>query len=147
MRTLTKISARLIAAVLAVASVASVAQAQSLSFAARVNVPFAFETASGQHFQPGVYTIRMEGMQTMLIRGATSGGLVVIEEEANEGLPVSQGKAVFMHYGEKYYLRSLSVSGSSTRMLFGSSKEERQSEIAAGKTPSAVELALLQPGR
>ena len=57
MRTLTKVSARLIAAVLAVASLATVAQAQNQSFVASVKVPFAFETASGQYFQPGVYTI------------------------------------------------------------------------------------------
>ncbi len=147
MRTLTKVSARLIAAVLAVASIAPVVQAQNQLFAARVNVPFAFETASGQHFQPGVYTIRINGTQTMLIRGATTSGLAMIQAQANEGRPAPEGKAVFTHYGDKYYLRSVSVAGSSTRLLFGRSKEERETQIAAGKTPSAVELALLQAGR
>jgi hypothetical protein len=147
MRTLTKVSARLIAAVLAVASVAPAALAQNQLFAARVNVPFAFETSSGQHFQPGVYTIRINGMQTMVIRGATTSGLAMIQAQANEGRPAAQGKAVFTHYGDKYYLRSVSVAGSSTRLLFGRSKEERKIEIANSKTPSAVELALLQEGR
>jgi len=94
-----------------------------------------------------VYTIRINGMQTMQIRGATSSGLAMIQQQANEGLPVSQGKAVFTHCGDKYYLRSVSVADSSTRLLFGRSKEERQNEIADGKTSSAVELSLLQPGR
>jgi hypothetical protein len=49
---------------LAVASLAPVAQAQSQSFAAKVNVPFTFETVSGQHFQPGMYTITLNGAQT-----------------------------------------------------------------------------------
>jgi hypothetical protein len=142
-----KVSARMIAAVLAVASVAPVAQAQYQSFAAQVKVPFAFESSSGQHFQPGVYTISVTGMQTMLIRSATNSGLAKIQEQANEGLPASRGKAVFAHYGDKYYLRSVTVPGSSTRMLFGESKEERQMQIAARKTPSAVELAVLQAGR
>jgi hypothetical protein len=147
MRTFTKVSARLIAAFLAVASVATVAQAQNESFVARVNVPFAFETVSGQQFQPGVYTIRINSMQTMVIRSATSSGLALIQTQANEGLPSPQGKAVFTHYGDRYYLRSVSVAGSSTRLLFGRSKEERKIEIANSKTPSAVELALLQEGR
>jgi hypothetical protein len=147
MRILTKVSARLIAAVLAVATVAPVAQAQNQLFAAQVNVPFAFETSSGQHFQPGVYTIRINGSQTMVIRSATSSGLAMIQSQAYEGRPAPQGKAVFTHYGDKYYLRSVSVAGSSTRLLFAKSKEERETQIANGKTPSAVELALLQAGR
>ena len=141
-----KVSAGMFAAVLAVASVAPVAQAQNQRFA-QVNVPFAFETSSGQHFQPGVYTISITGMETMLIRSATSSGLAMIRQQASEGLPVAQGKAVFTHYGDKYYLRSVTVAGSSTRLLFSTSKEERQTQIAAHKTPSAVELALLQAGR
>ena len=147
MRTLTNVSASLIAAVLAVASLAPVAQAQSQSFAAKVNVPFAFQTASGQHFQPGVYTICVTGAQTMLIHGAASSGLAMIQQLADDGLPVSHGKAVFTHYGDKYYLRSVSVAGNSTQLLFASSKAERQSQVASKKSPTAVELAVLQTGR
>jgi len=33
-------------------------QAQDSGFAVRMKVPFAFQTASGQHFAPGVYTIQ-----------------------------------------------------------------------------------------
>ena len=125
----------------------SIAQAQNQLFAAQVNVPFAFETSSGQHFQPGVYTIRINGSQTMVIRSTTSSGLAMIQSEAYEGRPAPQGKAVFTHYGDRYYLRSVSVAGSSTRLLFGRSKEERETQIANGKNPSTVELALLQAGR
>ena len=147
MRTLTKVSARLIAAVLAVASAAPLALAQSQSFAAKVTVPFAFATASGQHFQPGVYTIHITGTQTMLIEGAKVSGLAMIQQLAYDGLPAAQGKAVFVHYGAKYYLHSVTASGSSTRLTFARSKEERQSQIAAAKPSPAVELALLQTGR
>jgi len=146
MRTLTKVSARLITAVLAVASLAPVAQAQNQTFIAKMNVPFAFEAASGQHFHPGVYTICINGTQTVLIRGAADSGLAMIQQ-ANEGLTVSQGKAVFTHYGDKYYLHSVSVAGNSTRLLFGRSKAERQLQVAPGILPTAVELALLQTGR
>lgn len=145
MRTFTKVSARLIAAVLAVASTAIVAQAQNRTFAARVNVPFAFETTTGQHFQPGVYTIRDMGMQTMLIGGANANGLTIYSVDPL-GAPVSQGKAIFTHYGDKYYLRSVSTTGSSTRLLFSKSKEERQLQKARAKQSKKVELALMQAG-
>ncbi len=60
MRSLTmlKVPAGFIAAVLAVASLAPAAQAQEQDpgFSAQVNVPFAFQTATGQHFNPGIYT-------------------------------------------------------------------------------------------
>src|SRR6202034_2248363 len=118
-----------------------VAQAQNELFASRVNVPFAFEIVSGQQFQPGVYTIRINSMQTMVIRSATSAGLAMIQAQADEGRPSPQGKAVFTHYGDRYYLRSVSVAGTSTRLLFARSKDEQKTQMATRETPSAVELA------
>src|ERR1700735_4262430 len=99
-----KVPAGLIAAVLAVASSAPAAQAQDAGFAAKMNVPFAFQTASGQHFAPGVYTIRVndELSTVMLIRSNTSSGLVVTQL-ASDGLPATEGKAVFTHYGNQYF--------------------------------------------
>jgi hypothetical protein len=98
MRTLTmsKVPAGLIAAVLAVASLAPAAQAQDQDsgFTAKMNVPFAFEAGLGQHFAPGIYTIRMNGEQTMLIRGMGTSGLA-LTQLASDGLPATKGKAVF----------------------------------------------------
>jgi hypothetical protein len=144
--TMLKVPAGLIAAVLTVASLAPVAQAQNSGFAARMKVPFAFQTSSGQTFAPGVYTIRMNGEHTMVIRGAKTSG-VAMTQMANDGLPATKGKAVFTHYGDRYYLRAVWVAGDSSHLLCGSSKAERQSEIATVKTSSPVELALLQEGR
>ena len=144
--TMLKVPAGLIAAVLTVASLAPVAQAQNAGFAARMNVPFAFETSSGQNFAPGVYTIRMNGEHTMVIRGTNTSGLAMTHL-ANDGLPASKGKAVFTHYGDRYFLRAVWVAGDASHLLCGSSKAERQSQIAAVKTSSPVELALLQEGR
>src|SRR5580704_17044280 len=97
-----KVPAGLIATVFAVASLAPVAQAQNSGFAARMKVPFAFQTSSGQNFAPGVYTIRMNGEHTMVIRGAKTSG-VAMTQMANDGLPATKGKAVFTHYGDRYY--------------------------------------------
>jgi hypothetical protein len=147
MRTFAKVSARLFTAVLALASFAPFTQAQDASFVARVNVPFVFEVASGHQLQPGVYDIVINGSETVLLRGANGASMAMIWERANEGMPVTQGKAVFTHYGDKYYLRSVSSSGSSTRLLFAESKHERESKIAYGKSTKNVELASIPPGR
>jgi hypothetical protein len=149
MRTLTmlKVPAGLIAAVLAVASLAPAARAQDLApgFAAKINVPFTFETVLGQHFAPGIYTISMNGEKTMLIRGTKTSGSV-LTQLADDSLPATKGKAVFTHYGDKYFLRSVSVAGNNS-LFFGRSKAEHQLEVGAAKTPTTVELALLHTGR
>jgi hypothetical protein len=88
----------------------------------------------------------MNGEHTMVIRGAKTSG-VAMTQMANDGLPATKGKAVFTHYGDRYYLRAVWVAGDSSHLLCGSSKAERQSEIATVKTSSPVELALLQEGR
>jgi hypothetical protein len=141
-----KVPAGLIAAVLAVASPAPAAQAQDAGFAAKMNVPFAFQTASGQHFAPGVYTIRMNGQQSMLIRSNTASGLAMTQL-ANDGLPATQGKAVFTHYGDQYFLRAVWVAGNTSHLLCDRSKAERESQIATSKANTAVEVALLKVGR
>jgi hypothetical protein len=141
-----KVPAGLIAAVLAIASSAPAAQAQDAGFAAKMNVPFAFQTASGQRFAPGVYTIRMNDGQSMLIRSNTTSGLA-ITQLASDGLPATQGKAVFTHYGDQYFLRAVWVAGSASHLVCGRSKAERESQIAADKVNTAVEVALLNAGR
>jgi hypothetical protein len=149
MRTLVmlKVPAGLIAAVLAVASLAPAAQAQNLApgFAAKINVPFAFETAMGQHFAPGIYTITRNGEKNVLIRGAKTSGLV-LTHLADNSLTSTEGKALFTHYGDRYFLRGIWVAGNSN-ILCGISKAERRLQVADARTPATVELAMLQPGR
>jgi hypothetical protein len=140
------IPAGLIAVVLAAASLAPVAQAQDSSFAARMNVPFAFQTASGQHFAPGVYTVRMNGQESILIRGTKASGLAMTQM-AYDGQPATKGKAVFTHYGDQYFLRAVWVEGNASHLLCRSSKAERQSLVAAVQPSTAVVVALLQEGR
>jgi hypothetical protein len=145
--TMLKVPAGLITAVLAVASLAPAAQAQDLApgFAARINVPFTFETAMGQRFAPGIYTLSMNGGKTMLIRGAKTSGLV-LTQLADDSLPATKGNAVFTHYGDKYFLRAVWVAGNNS-VFCGRSKVEHRLQVGAAKPPTAVELALLQTGR
>jgi hypothetical protein len=139
------VPAGLIAAVLTVASLAPVAHAQDSQFAVGMKVPFAFQTASGQHFGPGVYTIQRDG-QFMLIQGAGVSGLA-LTQVANDSLPATKGKAVFTHSGDQYFLRGLWVAGKSSHLVCNTAKVERQSLIAADKTSTVVEVALLREGR
>jgi len=147
MRTITRFSARLLAAALAVASLTPFAQAQGEPYAVKLDVPFAFETELGQHFQPGVYTLSIVNSQNLLIRNGNSNGMAMFQRQDNERVSAPQSKAVFTHYGNKYYLHSVSLPGSSLRLQFGRSKAERQSKVGSGKSFSATELAFLQPGR
>jgi hypothetical protein len=139
-----KVPAGLIAAVLTVASLAPVAQAQDSEFVAKVNVQFAFQTASGQHFGPGVYTIGTDG-QFMLIQGRGTSGLVMTQL-ANDGLPATRGKAVFTYRGGQYYLRAVWIAGTANHLVCNTSKAERRSQIAASRTSTTVEVALLREG-
>jgi hypothetical protein len=139
-----KVPAGLIAAVLAVASLAPKAVAQNSAFAGRVKVPFAFQTAAGQHFDPGVYTITIDG-QVMMIRGKVDSGMT-LTQLANDGLPATKGKAVFDRHGDRYFLRALWVAGKSSHIICNTSKAERAVQVAAGRESTLVELALLQEG-
>jgi hypothetical protein len=68
----------------------------------------------------------------------------VLTQLAGDGLPAANGKAVFTRYGGRYFLRAVWVVGNNSHLLCATSKVERQLQVAAGKTPAAVELALLK---
>jgi hypothetical protein len=141
-----KVPATFIAAVLAVASLAPALHAQDSGFIVKVNVPFAFETATGQYFTAGVYTIRMDRAESMLIQGTSKSGLA-ITQLANDGKPAEKGKAVFTRYGEKYFLHEVWVTGNSSHLLCNESKAERRLQVAGIQAPSNVQLALLETAR
>jgi hypothetical protein len=88
----------------------------------------------------------MNSQQTLLIRGTAAAGLVMTQV-AGDGLPAANGKAVFTHYGGRYFLRAVWVAGNDSHLLCATSKTEHQLQVAAGKPPATVELALLKTGR
>ncbi len=144
---ISKFRAGLFAAVLAVAPLSPALHGQNVGMVAKVNVPFAFETASGHHFAPGVYSVQMEGLHTLLIRGDEDSGLTMTSVEDN-AQAATTGKATFHRYGNQYFLSEITVAGSSRRIHCAQSKTEKLAEIAAEKNPPTnVELALLEPNR
>ena len=137
----------LIAAALTLTPLSPALHSQDVGMFAKVNVPFAFETASGHRFNAGVYTLRVENSHTLLIKGATDAGLTMTTVVDN-AQPALSGKAIFHRYGNRYFLSEISVSGESRRLEFHPAKAERQSQIAAGKpTPDKVEVAVLNSSR
>jgi hypothetical protein len=141
---ISKFRAGLFAAVLAVAPLSPALHGQDIGMVAKVNVPFAFETASGHHFAPGVYSVRMESLHTLLIRGDSDSALTMTSFEDNSQR-AKVGKATFRKYGNQYFLSEITVAGQSRRIAFATSKAERRAQVAAAKTPPTnVELALLE---
>jgi hypothetical protein len=69
----------------------------------------------------------------------------VLTHLADNSLTSTAGKALFTHYGDRYFLRGIWVAGNSN-ILCGISKAERRLQVADAKTPATVELAM-QPGR
>src|ERR1700728_2607916 len=132
---ISKFRAGLFAAVLAVAPLSPALHGQDVGMIARVNVPFAFETASGHHFAPGVYSVRMEGLHTLLIRGDSDSALTMTTSEDN-GQTAKIGKATFRKYGNQYFLSEITVAGRSRQIHMAESKAENRAQIAAEKTPA-----------
>jgi hypothetical protein len=144
---ISKFRAGLFAAVLAVAPLSSALHGQDIGIIGKVNVPFAFATASGHHFAPGVYTVRMESLHTLLIRGDSDSALAMASSE-DYAQPAKTGKATFRKYGNQYFLSEITVAGRSREVHFAQSKAERRAQVAAEKTPPTnVELALLETTR
>jgi hypothetical protein len=140
---ISKLSAGLFAAVLAVAPLSPALHGQDVGMIANVHVPFAFETSSGHHFNPGLYSIKMENVHTMLIRGDSDAALTPATAEDN-AQPAKTGKATFQRYGNEYFLTEITVEGASRSIHFSRSKFERRMQVAAGKSaPTTVEVALL----
>jgi hypothetical protein len=144
---ISKFRAGLFAAVLAVAPLSSALHGQDAGMVAEINVPFAFEIASGHHFAPGVYSVSMDSAHTLLVRGGSDSALTMTTVEDN-GQPKKTGYASFHKYGNQYFLSEITVAGRSREIHFAKSKAEDRAQIAAAKTPpTTVELALLETTR
>jgi hypothetical protein len=139
-----KFRASIFTAVLAFAPLSPASHAQATGAFARVNVPFAFETA-GAHYPAGVYTIAMATPSILMIRGASNSGLAMVKAVEDNGQRAKRGVAVFHRYGNRYFINEISVTGESRHLHLQPSKAEKQMEIAASKpAPENLEVALIE---
>src|ERR1700677_2146471 len=120
---ISKFRAGLFAAVLAVAPLSPALHGQDVGMIAKMNVPFAFETASGHHFAPGVYSVRMDSLHTLLIRGDSDSALTMTTVE-DTGQTAKTGNATFRKYGNQYFLAEITVAGRSRQIHCAKSKAE-----------------------
>jgi hypothetical protein len=143
-----KFRASIFTAVLALAPLSPASHAQAGDKFARVNVPFAFETGSGQ-YPAGVYTLGMDSPSILIIRGAARSGLAMMKVVEDRGQRTKPGVAIFHKYGNRYFLEEISATGESRHIHLQPSKAEKQAqkqmETAAVKTaPANLEVALLE---
>jgi hypothetical protein len=141
-----KFRATVFTAVLAVISLAPASQAQDPAAGGIVNVPFAFETGN-QHFEPGLYKIRMETPNIAEIKGASRSGFVMIQS-GGDRQPANKSKVVFRRSGDRYFLGEIWIAEKSGHLDVVKSKAERRLQVAEQKPePTGVELALLETAR
>jgi hypothetical protein len=137
----------LFAALLAIAPLSPALHSQDVAAFAKFDVPFAFETASGHHFSPGVYTVRMENDHILIITGASDSALTMVTVQDNAE-PAASSKAEFRRYGNRYFLGEISVAGHSRRLEIHPSKAESRMQLAQGPTaPATVDVAVLDTTR
>jgi hypothetical protein len=137
------LSASMLAAVFAFASLVPATQAQRP--VGRINVPFAFDCGA-THYPAGVYTIRSQGEHIASIQGPAKMGLVMMKVDDSDR--PSASKATFVRYGDSYFLRSLSSNSIGARFNFIASATEAQARRdAQSPKPNNVQIALLSAPR
>jgi len=138
----------LIACALTIGSFASTqsAAAQSSTDMAEVNIPFAFQTANNHTLPAGQYRVVRESDHLILLRGPAKSAAFVSTYETSSAHAQKQGKLVFDHSGDKYYLRQIWTAGSSTGLECPKSRAEKESLLAQNKqAPETTELAFNTP--
>lgn len=132
----------LIACALTIGSLASTqsAAAQTPTDMAEVNIPFAF-TATNHILPAGQYRVERESDHLILLRGPVDAAFVLMHDTSTARAS-KQGKLVFDHYGDKYYLRQIWTAGSSDGLECPKSRAEKESLQARNKqAPETTELA------
>jgi hypothetical protein len=145
MNLLSKYRVSLLAALLAVLSLAPAAQAQSQEAIGRVNVPFAFECGL-RHYPAGIYELRTLSNNVLLIKGPSSHLGVAIIRRDMDMLPVKAGQAVFGVSGNQYFLREIR-STDSTYVIFKPAKAGQRKLASNSIHEPDVQLALLNVPR
>jgi hypothetical protein len=146
MNLLSKYRVSLLAAFLAVLSLAPAAQAQGKEAIGRVNVPFAFECGL-RHYPAGIYDLRTLSSNVLLIRGSSHLGVAMIRRDINMS-PVKAGKAVFGVSGNQYFLREIRSADSTTYVTFKAAKAGQQGKLASNSIHEPdIQLALLNVPR
>jgi hypothetical protein len=146
MNLLSKYGVSLLAAFLAVVSLAPAAQAQIQEPIGRANVPFAFDCGA-EHYPAGIYDLRTLSNNVLLVRGTSHSGLTMIRMDMNM-LPAKTNQAVFGVSGNRHFLREIRSSRGTTHVIFKASKAEQRVKLASNSIHQPdIQLALLDVPR
>jgi hypothetical protein len=109
---------------------------------AEANIPFAFQAAN-QTLPAGTYRIDRESSHLILLQGpGKASGMAIVYETIASHTP-HQGKLVFDHYGNKYFLHQIWTAGDSEGLECPKSRAEKETQVATNKqTPESTEVAL-----
>jgi hypothetical protein len=150
MKHLKSFATSLLSCALAIGVLASApaASAQSSSTTVKVDVPFAFRTASHQ-MPAGTYRIDLLSDHTILLRGPGShASTFLMVHSATASKAPSQGVAVFDRYGNTYYLHQIWTQGDNSGRECSKSKAEQETlQARNNQPPTLVELALIDDTR
>jgi hypothetical protein len=127
---------------------APAAAAQSSSTTIKVDVPFAFRTAS-QLMPAGIYRIDLLSDHTVLLRGPGSHASTFVMVHSAIALKApSKGAVVFDRYGNTYYLHQIWTQGDNSGRECSKSKAETETlQAQNSRPPTLVEVALLDDTR
>jgi hypothetical protein len=136
------LSSSLIAGALAIGSLATqFASAQSPVPLAKVDIPFAFQTAT-QSLPAGTYTIDRESHHMLLMQGPGRAEGFVLTNDAIQLNTPTHSVLVFTRYGDKYYLRQVWTAGDNVGMECAKGRAEKESLQATNKQPpSSIQVA------
>jgi hypothetical protein len=126
-------------------AVASLTQLHAQNNAARINVPFAFNSGS-EHFAAGAYTITTQGPDILALRNDSHPGtrLAMIEFSTDASSAHAPSSLTFRKYGNNYFLAEYSTNSATMTLVMSNQERSLYHEYALTKmNPGLVEVAAL----
>lgn len=137
------LNSSLVACALMIGSLASTQLASAQAPLAKVNIPFAFQTAN-RTLPAGIYRIHRKSDHLILLEGPGSARGFAITYDAIQSHASDRSVLIFDRYGDKYFLSQIWTAGD--RMGLECAKGRAESLEAKNKQPpSSTSLAFNSP--
>ena len=124
------------------------ASAQTTILYARFHAPFAYDVDT-RHMPPGDYILTLSSGNLLTVSSSDGAALAVVHV-IYEPRRVNASEAVFNTYGDRYFMREVTIHGRGTHIFLPESATERlsaQQWAMAELNPSRSTLALLSEPR
>jgi hypothetical protein len=127
-------------------AIASLTQAHAQNNAARINVPFEFNSGS-EHFAAGTYTVTTQGADILALRNDArrSTRLSMVEFRGDASSAHAPASLTFRKYGNNYFLAEYSKNGETLTLVKSKKESSLAREYALTRiNPSLVEVAAME---